>query len=115
MVDDNITLANLMGKLLHALDQDVVVAYDGASVFDLVEIKKPDLIFVDISMPIMDGYELVKILRKDPDLKTTKIMSLSGFGAEKRKESLTAGFDDHLTKPLSISDLENILLQLDTA
>ncbi len=114
VVDDNIALANLMGQLLHALDQDVIVAYDGASVFDLVKIKKPDLIFVDISMPVMDGYELVRLLREDPALKKTKIMALSSFGAEKRKESLAAGFDVHLIKPLSIGDLENILLQLDT-
>lgn len=112
IVDDNVALADLMGRLLHALDQDVVVAYDGASVFDLVEIKKPDLIFVDISMPVMDGYELVKLLRKDPALKKTKIMALSGYGEEKRNESIAAGFDDHLTKPVSINYLEKILVGL---
>lgn len=114
VVDDNIALADLMGKLLHALDQDVAVAYDGASAIDLINTKKPDLIFIDISMPAMDGYELVKTLRKNPDLKKTKIMALSGYGEEFRQKSIKAGFDEHLTKPLGINDLQNILASLDT-
>jgi two-component system, chemotaxis family, CheB/CheR fusion protein len=115
VVDDNIAIANLMGKLFHALDQEVVVAYDGASVIDLVNTGKPDLIFVDISMPKMDGYALIKILREKSHLKETKIMALSGFGDEYRQKSIKAGFDMHLTKPLSINELEKILLDMDAA
>jgi CheY-like chemotaxis protein len=114
VVDDNITLANLMGKLLHALDQEVTVAYDGASVVELVKVKKPDLIFIDISMPEMNGYDLAKILRNDSRLEKTKMMALSGFGEEYRQRSMEAGFDDHLIKPISINDLEVILARLDS-
>lgn len=112
VVDDNIILADLMGKLFTALCQDVSVAYDGASVVDLVKTSKPDIIFIDISMPHMSGYDLVKILRQNPKLKKTKMMALSGFGDEYRQRSREAGFDEHLTKPVGINDLEKILEQL---
>lgn len=113
VVDDNTAIADLIGKLFYALDQQVTVTYDGASVIDLVNTVKPDLIFADISMPKMDGYALIKILRKNPILKKTKIMALSGFGEEYKDKSIEAGFDMHLTKPLSINKLEKLLLDMD--
>lgn len=112
VVDDNVILANLMEKVFTILNQDVTVAYDGASVIELVKTTIPDIIFIDIIMPNMSGYELVKVLRNNPALKNTKMIALSGFGEEYRQKSKKAGFDNHLIKPVGITDFEDILAKL---
>jgi CheY-like chemotaxis protein len=109
VVDDNVDLADTFGELLRILDQEVTVLYDGASVIEAVRIDKPDVIFIDIAMPSISGYELVDTLKKEPALEKAKLIALSGFGEEYKERSRQAGFDDHLIKPISISALENIL------
>lgn len=109
VVDDNIALADIFGKFLVALNQDVIIAYDGASVIEAVRANKPEIIFIDIAMPYMSGYELADILRKNPALKKTKLIALSGFGEEYREKSRKAGFDDHLTKPIDMAELRKLL------
>jgi len=110
VVDDNIVLADVFGKFLDFLNQDVTVVYDGASVIEAVRAARPDIIFIDIAMPYMSGYELVEILRKDPNLKKTKLIALSGFGEEYREKSRKAGFDDQLTKPINSDELKKSCL-----
>ncbi|MCU0652804.1 MAG: ATP-binding protein [Candidatus Pacebacteria bacterium] len=109
VVDDNVVLADVFGKFLRFMNQDVTVMYDGASVIEAVRVMIPDIIFVDISMPYMSGYELAGILRKDPKLKKVKLIALSGFGDEYREKTREAGFDTHLTKPIDTAALKKIL------
>ncbi|HEY3488308.1 MAG TPA: chemotaxis protein CheB [Gammaproteobacteria bacterium] len=111
VVDDNAVLADTFGQLLRVLNQDVTVMYNGASVVEAVRADNPDLIFLDIAMPSISGYKLVKILRKESDLKKTKLIALSGFGEEYRDRSKEAGFDDHLIKPVGLPELERILAE----
>ncbi len=110
VVDDNVDLADTFGELLRILDQEVTVLYDGTSVIEAVRIEKPEVIFIDIAMPSISGYELVKTLKKEPVLENAKLIALSGFGEEYREKSRQAGFDDHLVKPICIAALENILV-----
>lgn len=112
VVDDNIIHANLMGKVFTLLNQDVTVVYDGASVIELVKTNIPDIIFIDIIMPNMSGYDLIKILRENPTLKKTKMIALTGFGEEYRQKSKNAGFDKHLIKPVGITEFEKLLAKL---
>lgn len=109
VVDDNVALADVLGKLLRVLNQEVTPMYSGASVIERVRTEKPDIIFIDIAMPSMSGYELIEILRQDPSLKKTKFIALSGFGEEYRQKSLEAGFDDHLIKPVGLAELQKVL------
>ena len=108
-MDDNVALADIFGKFLRFLNQDVTVMYDGASVIEEVHVKIPDIIFVDISMPYMSGYELAGILRKDPKLAKVKLIALSGFGEEYREKTREAGFDTLITKPIDTNELRKIL------
>ena len=110
VVDDNVALADSFSELLRALDQDVTTVYSGASAVEAAKDgDKPDLIFIDIAMPQMSGYELVKILRKEPGFEKTKFIALTGFGDEYSQQSKDVGFDDHRTKPLSAAELVGIL------
>jgi len=99
----------VFGKLLSKLGQEVKVAYNGLSAIEITRTYKPDVIFIDIAMPHMSGYELAEVLRKDPDLENTSLIALSGFGNEYSERSGKAGFNEHLIKPVSISDIQKVL------
>jgi CheY-like chemotaxis protein len=109
VIDDNTDLTETFGKLLKKLNQNVEIAYGGKAALKTINEFKPDIIFIDIAMPGMDGYELIKILRDEPDLKNSKFIAMSGFGEEFRKKSIEEGYDDHIIKPINISRLTEIL------
>ena len=109
VVDDNVALADIFGKLLRVLNQDVTVVYSGKAAIATVRDTKPDMMFIDIAMPDMSGYELADILRKDPSLKNTKLIAVSGFGSEYSEASQKAGFETHLTKPIGVTELMEFL------
>ena len=109
VVDDNTDLADTFGKLLAKLNQEVRVVYTGEAAGEAVHTYKPDMIFIDVAMPTMSGYDLIKALRKESGLKKTRFIAMSGFGEEFRKRSQGSGFDEHLVKPIGIADLAKIL------
>ncbi|MDP3963153.1 MAG: chemotaxis protein CheB [bacterium] len=109
VVDDNVALADVFAKLLRHLNHDVTVVYSGASAIEAARNTMPDIMFIDVAMPEMSGYELVQILRKDPILNNTKFIAVSGFGDEYSEKSQKAGFEDHLTKPVGIDALKRLL------
>ncbi len=109
IVDDNVALADVFGMMLSMLDQDVTVFYDGASLIEAVNVRIPEIIFIDIAMPRMNGYELVALLRKMPGIGNTGLIAVSGFGEEYRKKSEDAGFHHHLIKPVELKDIQKVL------
>jgi two-component system CheB/CheR fusion protein len=111
IVDDNSALADSFAKLLRELSQEVRVHYDGASALLAVPTYTPDLVFIDVAMPTMDGYQLAKALRKERSLAKAKLIALTGFGEEYKKKSAKVGFHEHLTKPIDIAELKRLLLE----
>jgi two-component system CheB/CheR fusion protein len=109
LVDDNVALADVFGMVLTMLDQDVTVFYDGASLLEAVRQRIPDVIFIDIAMPRMNGYELVSQLREMPGIENIGLIAVSGFGEEYRKKSEDAGFHHHLIKPVELKDVQRVL------
>lgn len=113
VVDDTRVAAYTLGKLLEALGQEVVVACDADAALDLARSSRPDLIISDIGMPGVDGYELVRQLRRTPGLEHVPIVALTGYGQESdRRRAIAAGFDAHLIKPISIQALQELLESL---
>jgi CheY-like chemotaxis protein len=110
VVDDNKELADVFAKVLRKLGQEVMVGYDGQFALEATLTFGPDIIFMDIAMPNMDGYETVKKLKQKPGCGRAKVIALTGYGQkEDRQRSFEAGFDAHLVKPISIGDIERIL------
>jgi PAS domain S-box-containing protein len=110
VVDDNQDAADSLGLLLRLAGQDVRTAYDGPSALDQVQAFRPALVFLDIGMPGMDGYEVARRLRQQSDLKDVVLVALTGWGQEEdRRRSREAGFDRHLVKPVEPSALEALL------
>ena len=110
VVDDVEASATTMAMLLRAIGQDVEICNDGMATLDWLTRSKADVVFLDISMPGMDGYEVARRIRALPRLKSLVLVALTGYGQdEDRRMAFDAGFNHHLVKPVSIDALEQLL------
>ena len=115
VVDDNRDAAKTLCLLFRLQGHEVEVAYDGPSALTLATDFRPAMIFLDIGMPGMDGYEVARHIRQQPDLSKTVLVALTGWGQqEDRRRTADAGFDHHLVKPLDPKELETLLAELQT-
>ncbi|WP_422924858.1 ATP-binding protein [Singulisphaera sp. PoT] len=114
VVDDNEDAARTLARLLSRLHgQEVRVAYDGMSALETARDFRPELVLLDIGMPGMDGYEVVRQLRPTPEAQGTMFVALTGWGQESdRLRSREAGFDHHLVKPVDPETIKGLLTSM---
>jgi CheY-like chemotaxis protein len=113
VVDDNTDSADLFGVFLERLGNEVRTAYDGEAGMLEAENFRPDVVFCDIGMPKMNGYEVARRLREQPWSREMLLVALTGWGQEDdRKKSSDAGFDFHLVKPVEPAALKRLLAGL---
>ena len=113
IVDDVQDSANTLATILRSRGQVVSVAFDGLSAIQTVLSDRPQVVFVDLGMPEMDGYEVARRLRVRPELGDLVLVALTGYGdTDAHRRSREAGFDHHVIKTADIEDLEQILLRL---
>lgn len=106
MVDDNIDAANMTADVLRMFGINVAVAYGGVEALAAAESERPDVVFLDLGMPVMDGYAVAQALRASPAFGRLRIIALTAWGDQaSRDKTKAAGFDLHLTKPAQISEL----------
>ncbi len=116
VVDDNQDAANSLALLLSLQGHEVRVAHDGRAALELLNGYRPEVIFLDIGMPGMDGYEVARRVRRQRGLEAVRLAALTGWGQqEDRRRSAEAGFDHHLVKPVDPNALEEVLSRLKTA
>ncbi len=109
VIDDERDVADSLRLVLERLGAVVRVAYDGAEGARLVEAFAPQVVFLDLGMPDVDGFETARRIRAGAGRNVT-LVALTGWGqASDRERTKAAGFDAHLTKPASIEALENAL------
>jgi CheY-like chemotaxis protein len=115
VVDDNEAAADSLSQLLRHNGHEARVAYDAHQALAICEDYTPTVALLDIGLPGMDGYELAGRLRaKFND--SIMLVALTGYGQQEDKDKARdAGFDEHLTKPVSIVDVERVLLDLSKA
>ena len=111
VVDDNEDAANSLAKLLsRAYRHEVRVAHDGPAALALAGEFRPEVVLLDIGLPGMDGNEVARLLREQPEFAETLIVALTGWGQESDVErSQAAGFDHHLLKPVDLEALLGLL------
>jgi PAS domain S-box-containing protein len=110
VVDDIEASATTMAMLLRAIGQKAETCHGGMAALDWLDKHKPDLVFLDISMPGMDGYEVARRIRAIPRLEDLVLVALTGYGQdEDRRTAFEAGFNHHLVKPVSIEALEQLI------
>lgn len=116
IVDDNVDAAQSLGVLLRFRGNHVELAYDGHTAIEMAKRIRPEIVLLDIGLPGMDGYEVVKLLRSDEEFRNTLIIAVTGYGQEEdRQQALAAGFNCHLTKPVNIIELSRMLQSLANA
>jgi signal transduction histidine kinase/ActR/RegA family two-component response regulator len=110
VVEDNRDARECLQVLLQIRGHDVHVASDGVEGRDLILATHPDVAFLDVGLPTLDGFQLAEQLRASPGLTGTRLIALTGYGGpETRMRALAAGFDEHLTKPVTLAQLERVL------
>lgn len=113
VVEDNPDIAESLTMLLELLGHRVRAAYDGVAALDAARADVPDVMLVDIGLPGMDGYEIARRVRRDPNLKQVVLVALTGYGREEDKqEAMAAGFDYHLVKPVNPDALHGLVARL---
>ncbi len=110
IVDDNADAADTLALLLQFEGHEVQAVHTPADALEQIESFMPDVALVDIGLPELNGYELVRRLKKQPSLAAVKFVAVTGYGQiEDRRRVRDAGFNDHLVKPVSMPALERTL------
>ncbi len=110
VVDDNVDAADTLATMLELGGHETSVAHDGASALIVAREVRPDLIFLGLGLPDMDGCEVARRLRADPELAKCTLVALTGWGSDDDKRRTSeAGFDVHLTKPVDIARVEAVV------
>ncbi|MFB9290500.1 PAS domain-containing protein [Pseudoduganella plicata] len=113
VVDDNVDAAQTLALLLETAGYATTVVAGGPEALQAVTQQPPALMFVDIGLPGMDGYELVRRLRALPGTAQARIVAVTGYGQPSdRARALDAGFDEHLVKPVQARAVYEILSRL---
>ncbi len=110
VVDDNVDGSEMLAAALCAMGHETRVAHDGPTALVLAGEFRPDIAFLDIGLPVMDGYELAARFRELPTLRRTLLVALTGYGQESdRSRARQAGFRHHLVKPADLQAIETVL------
>ncbi len=92
---------------------EVIEAEDGEEGVKIAKEYRPDLIFMDLQMPVMDGFEAIKILKSDPETKDIKIIAVASFAMVGDRERIfEAGADEYISKPLNTRHLPELVKRL---
>jgi CheY-like chemotaxis protein len=110
VVDDNRDAADSMGTLLQMLGATVKVVHTGRAALQAIDTFKPAIVFLDLGMPEIDGYEIARSVRSRAELHDVTLIAVTGWGQEKdRNRTHAAGFDHHLVKPANVDQLKTML------
>jgi signal transduction histidine kinase len=113
VVDDNTDAAESLAELLALRGHEVQTAHSGLDALAAASRFRPEVVFLDIGLPGMNGYEVARALRADECCEGAVLVALTGWGSEEdRKRSQEAGFDLHLVKPVEDSHLQAVLTTL---
>jgi PAS domain S-box-containing protein len=113
VVDDNVDAARMLAMLIEALGHHVIVEHHPRRALERAKAAMPDVCLLDIGLPDMDGNELARCLRAQPQSAQATLIAISGYGQEhERAESLRAGFSHHFAKPVNMEKLAALLADI---
>jgi CheY-like chemotaxis protein len=106
LVEDNEMNRDMLSRRLERKGFDVVYAQDGSVAVDLAGSEKPTLILMDMSLPVMDGWEATRRIKADPQTKDIPVIALTAHAmAGDREKAMEAGCEDYDTKPVDFPRL----------
>ena len=107
VADDSLASRELLREVLEAAGYRVLEATNGREALDVIRKNKPDLAFLDIRMPGMDGIGVVRELRKDIRFEALPVIAVTAYAMPADRERVVeAGFDSYITKPIDVDDLQ---------
>jgi CheY-like chemotaxis protein len=110
VVDDNVDAADSLGMLLAGGGHEIRVVHTGRAALEAAASFRPQLVFLDIGLPDLSGYDVAATLRRDHPGSGLRIVALTGWGNQQaRDRSAESGFDLHLTKPVAMDVLHRLL------
>jgi CheY-like chemotaxis protein/two-component sensor histidine kinase len=113
IVDDNQAAAEMLGMVMESRGHEIRIGSDGRQAVALAEEFRPEVVLMDLGMPIVNGYEAARQIRRQPWGSEMVLVALSGWGKEEdKRRSKEAGFDSHLVKPVETAELERLLATL---
>jgi PAS domain S-box-containing protein len=111
IVDDDEDTAESLAMLLQASGHDVRMAHDGPAALEAALDYRPDVMLLDIGLPMLNGFEVAERLRQQAEIRDTVLVAVTGYGQERdRQRTQQAGFDYHLVKPADFDDVQKILV-----
>jgi diguanylate cyclase (GGDEF)-like protein len=106
VADDEESMAMMLEEALRSAGYDVIRAHDGLEAFQKVQSESPDLVLMDVQMPLMDGFAVCQKIKADLMLRHTPVMMLTAqAGVSSKVTGLDRGADDYLTKPFDLQEL----------
>jgi signal transduction histidine kinase/ActR/RegA family two-component response regulator len=112
IIDDNIDGATALAQILSMDGHECETVYSAQEGLQRAAANRPDVVLLDIGLPLIDGYEIARRIRRNRQLNETRIIALTGYGqAEDRERALAAGFDDHFAKPVDFARLQKSLTE----
>jgi PAS domain S-box-containing protein len=112
IVDDNVDAAHSLAMLAELQGHSTAIAFTGPEALERLASFKPDIIFLDIGLPGMSGFEVAQEIKRSHPHPPPFVVALTGWGTEETKQrAREAGFDEHLTKPVEIATVERLLAE----
>lgn len=110
VVDDNRPSAQSLAWVMEANGYEVKACFDGPSAVEAAHAFHPDVVLLDLGMPVMDGYEVCRRLREDETFAHTLVIAQTGWGGDaERRRTAAVGFNHHLTKPVDFTTLFQLI------
>jgi CheY-like chemotaxis protein len=101
VAEDNAANRELFRELLEARGHEVVEACDGQVALQILEQNEPDILLLDIGMPVLDGFAVIRAVRANPRLATLPVLGVTAYAMQgDRERILASGFDGYLSKPI---------------
>lgn len=116
VIEDNHDVCRMLCALLQLSGHEVAASGDGQNGVELIRTLQPDTAFVDVGLPLLNGYEVATQVRADPACRHVRLIAMTGYGQpEDRRRALSAGFDAHLIKPVRSEQLIQLLAGTETS
>jgi signal transduction histidine kinase/ActR/RegA family two-component response regulator len=110
VVDDNADAAKVLSLLLEALGHDVAIEHEAQRAIERARVEAPQMLFLDIGLPDLDGYELARRLRAMPETAEAVFVAVTGYGQpDDKRRARQAGFDHHVVKPVRLDAILGLL------
>lgn len=113
IVDDNRASRDLIRAILKSVPCEMLEAKHGQEALDLIHQERPDLVLLDIDMPVLDGLSVIRKIRQEPGLANLPVIAVTSFAMQgERDKAMAAGFTGYITKPVRAVALRHEVQQL---